>query len=91
MFCSKKCLGIARRFENAIVGPKGSGESSYRALAYRAYGEKCEICGYTEVLDVHHIDGNRNNNDKDNLIVMCPNCHAKVTRKIKKLINRKLI
>ena len=43
------------------------------------YG-KCESCGYSEVLDLHHIDGNHNNNDPSNHGVLCPNCHAKVHR-----------
>lgn len=29
----------------------------------------------TIILDVHHIDGNRDNNNLANLQVLCPNCH----------------
>lgn len=43
---------------------------------------KCEICG-TEtwlgkplVLQIHHKDGNHNNNSIDNLQLLCPNCHT---------------
>lgn len=43
------------------------------------YG-KCECCGYDEVLDLHHIDENHNNNDPSNHGVLCPNCHAKIHR-----------
>ena len=43
------------------------------------YG-KCVCCGYDEVLDLHHIDGNHNNNDPSNHGVLCPNCHAKIHR-----------
>lgn len=45
-------------------------------------GEKCECCGLTEwlgqpiKLQVHHIDGNRQNDNLDNLQILCPNCHA---------------
>jgi RecJ-like exonuclease len=28
-------------------------------------------------LELHHIDGNHFNNDLSNLMVLCPNCHAK--------------
>jgi hypothetical protein len=44
--------------------------------------EKCEMCGLTEwmgnkiVLELHHIDGNRFNNDLSNLQILCPNCHS---------------
>ena len=40
----------------------------------------CESCGYTEVLDLHHIDGDHNNNSPENHGVLCPNCHAKIHR-----------
>lgn len=44
----------------------------------------CEICGWNKVnqtlgyspLEIHHKDGNYNNNDEDNLQVLCPNCHS---------------
>lgn len=45
-------------------------------------GHKCECCGRTEWLDhpialeVHHIDGDKTNNDISNLQLLCPNCHA---------------
>lgn len=43
---------------------------------------KCECCGITEwngkplVMQLHHIDGNHNNNFLDNLQMLCPNCHS---------------
>ena len=45
-------------------------------------GHRCESCGLTEWLDkpipleVHHIDGKELNSELDNLILLCPNCHA---------------
>jgi len=45
-------------------------------------GHKCEKCALTEwlthpiVLELHHIDGNRLNNEKTNLELLCCNCHA---------------
>ena len=45
-------------------------------------GHKCQHClislWYDEpiCLEVHHIDGNRVNNNLDNLQLLCPNCHA---------------
>ena len=45
------------------------------------YG-KCENpkCNETEVLDLHHIDENHNNNSPENHSVLCPNCHARIHR-----------
>lgn len=43
---------------------------------------KCERCGIEKWLeeeitfDLHHIDGNNENNDVANLQLLCPNCHS---------------
>lgn len=43
---------------------------------------KCERCGNTTwegqviPLELHHKDGNKNNNSLENLQLLCPNCHA---------------
>lgn len=45
-------------------------------------GHKCELCELTEwrgqsiVLEVHHKDGDRTNNELNNLNLLCCNCHA---------------
>jgi hypothetical protein len=45
-------------------------------------GHKCENCGFTEwlenpvPLEVHHVDGDELNSELDNLLLLCPNCHA---------------
>lgn len=40
-------------------------------------GPKCERCGYKkyEILQVHHKDRKRHNNELTNLELICPNCH----------------
>lgn len=40
---------------------------------------ECEKCGYKEIVGIlilHHRDRNRKNNTRENLAVLCPNCHA---------------
>ena len=45
---------------------------------------KCEKCGWGKLntftnkvpLQIHHIDGNSENNTESNLQVLCPNCHS---------------
>ena len=47
-------------------------------------GRKCEVCGWAEVnpfngiipVQVNHKDGNNTNNKKENLEIVCPNCHS---------------
>lgn len=41
--------------------------------------DKCARCGYNEFkcsLQVHHKDSDRDNNNIDNLILLCANCHT---------------
>jgi len=54
-----------------------------KKLLEEGYKEhKCECCGQTEwlgqpiPLELHHIDGNRHNNNLNNFQLLCPNCHA---------------
>jgi hypothetical protein len=46
------------------------------------YGHKCQKCNNTTwnnspiTLELEHIDGNNRNNARDNLSLLCPNCHS---------------
>jgi len=57
-------------------------DSGRKTFLISERGHKCEDCGLEEwktfpiVLELHHIDGNRVNNNKDNLQLLCCNCHA---------------
>ena len=56
-----------------------------RNAMYRIHKkDHCEFCGFIPVdqcqLDVDHIDGNKNNNDTNNLQTLCANCHRLKTK-----------
>ena len=49
---------------------------------YQKYtANKCSICDTEQNLQVHHKDGNRNNNQPENLITLCNSCHLRVHSK----------
>lgn len=53
-----------------------------KLFRYNLKNKICEVCKNTiwqnkEIpLELHHKDGNRWNNKLDNLMILCPNCHA---------------
>jgi len=82
-FCTRKCKDAAQRIGGiSEIMPHhygtGNGRHDYRNRALNEYGHICKECGYKEhpeILTVHHIDKDRNNNKLENLVVLCPNCH----------------
>lgn len=49
--------------------------AEYRKKAIDEYGERCQVCGSESNIQVHHRDGDRTNNDLENLIPLCKDCH----------------
>jgi ribosomal protein L37E len=45
---------------------------------YRSLTEKCTLCGFDKVVELHHFDRNHSNNSADNLIGLCPNHHRMI-------------
>ncbi|MEK9157663.1 MAG: HNH endonuclease [Patescibacteria group bacterium] len=53
-----------------------------RTQAINRYGNRCELCAYDRCVDAHHVIPKREGgpHEIDNLMVICPNCHALITR-----------
>jgi HNH endonuclease len=55
-----------------------------RRYLIEKYKERCSLCGWAKrhkitglvPLEIDHIDGNAENNNENNLQLLCPNCHA---------------
>lgn len=66
--CKSKYLKMERKRRYKKMRPYLSAKKDY-----------CENCNFKAIhssqLDVDHIDGDRNNNDKSNLQTLCSNCH----------------
>jgi len=71
IYCSSKCKSLKKRIRPT-----------------REYKKKklinfCQLCGFKEIpeiLIIHHIDRNRQNNSSENLLRLCPFCHAMIHR-----------
>ena len=97
-FCCREHKDLAQRIEHGLteMWPThyNTGNRDYRTLAFRYLPHQCSICGWLEdedILEVHHIDQNRNNNHIENLLILCPTCHRKITLGKYTLINGELI
>ena len=42
---------------------------------YRKITNKCLICDFDKIIELHHLDRNHKNNSENNLIGLCPNHH----------------
>lgn len=78
--CSRSCANINRVGVKYKIGSPRDEVKSQQALKLRLIskrGKECERCGYDkyEILQIHHKDRDRKNNDLNNLELICPNCH----------------
>lgn len=78
--CSRSCANKHRAGLTYISEERRDKVISSQALKARlmkARGKACERCGYNkhEILNIHHKNRDRKNNDLSNLELICPNCH----------------
>lgn len=78
--CSRRCANIHRvGIKYKINRPKDKVKNAkiLKIRLVKLKGGRCERCGYDKigVLQVHHKNRRRENNEMDNLELLCPNCH----------------
>lgn len=69
-----------------VDGKRGEYQLSAHVERYikEKYNNQCAACGWSKEnpytnkipLEIDHIDGHYDNNTEENLILLCPNCHA---------------
>jgi ribosomal protein L37E len=90
-YCSNKCQHIFENEEKIRIwlagGIGGNGRVIFAAIRRYLLEEakwKCIKCGWGKpnektgfpILEIDHIDGNPENHSRENLMVLCPNCHS---------------
>lgn len=80
-FCSRACKDAAQKLTGSCPDIRPAHYGTAKIPDYRSLVavEECELCKINEtyLLVVHHVDGNRENNKRENLKVLCFNCHAR--------------
>lgn len=88
-YCNRKCANSVGA--NARIKKYNYNQDTHRDIVLKYYGEiKCIICGEKNVVDVHHNDGNKDNNLISNLVPLCPTHHMYIHRGFKDLILEKI-
>lgn len=89
-FCSRSCA-------NRVGGKAKAGKyhhddvASYTTVAWRHHERKCLICDERNIVAVHHLNENHDDNRPENLVPLCPTHHQYMHSKHKRLIENKVL
>lgn len=79
-------LGLSKQRVHQIVnGDKYTPKKLIKEIKERDEG-KCQICDSKKKIEVHHINGKRQDNDPHNLVTLCRKCHIKVEKNDRKIL-----
>lgn len=70
--CSHSCSNTY--FRSGVDNPNWK-DDRYRTTCFAYHKKQCVICGEDKIVDVHHYDENKKNNNPSNLIPLCPTHH----------------
>ena len=72
------------KFKEIECGNLKFGGVSYKNYLIEKFGNKCMQCDWNKInpvtglvpIQLEHIDGDSDNNNLENLKLLCPNCHS---------------
>jgi len=86
----KKLKHIENFDSNDSVNPSMNGKPDYRHVFWETVKAECFICGYEDIVEIHHRIALKNggSNDIDNLYIVCPNHHTMIHRGLIKISHK---
>lgn len=73
-YCSRACANSVGGTSKARKHHPDT-EAHYRTVCRRYHMMRCIICDEENIVSIHHIDGNHDNNEPSNLVPLCPTHH----------------
>lgn len=84
-YCNSDCqknYEHNQRINDWLKNKKPIGKNALKKYLTENFGYKCSVCNISSwnnkeiVLELEHKDGNSENNSKENICLICPNCHS---------------
>lgn len=66
-------------------------EENYQTTCFYHHKKECVVCGESNIVTVHHLDENHNNNSPENLIPLCPTHHQYWHSRYKHMVEQKVL
>lgn len=87
--CSHSCSNTYFRSgtKNPNYKDGFNGDKEYRKICFLHHPKKCVVCGFSYIIEVHHNDCDKLNNDPKNLIPLCPNHHKMFHSRYRNLVS----
>ena len=70
--CSRACANTLFRSGENNGNWK---QEAYQSTCFLYHKKECVVCGEANIVEVHHLDESKDNNDPSNLIPLCPTHH----------------
>ena len=86
--CSHGCANTYFR-----TGPQHGNwkEDAYRTTCFHFHRKQCVICGEQNLVEVHHLDEDKTNNNPKNLVPLCPTHHQYWHSAFRNLVEPKIL
>lgn len=65
-------------------------EGRYRDLCFRHHVKRCIVCGEENIVAVHHLNENHDDNRPENLVPLCPTHHQYCHSQYKYMVEEKI-
>jgi len=77
--------GLRYKYDEELIN-----SGRYRDVCFRYHEKKCVICGEENIVAVHHLNENHEDNRPENLIPLCPTHHQYYHSNFKYLVDKEI-